>query len=80
MNLLCVVRYKISNFIKIFENYLFFRVIEKEYKTMRANITELNDLELNHIQMLDNIIKYGYIDNPNLIVSKNFKQLLIYIN
>ena len=30
--------------------------------------------------MLDNIIKYAYIDNPNLIISKNFKQLLVYIN
>ncbi len=47
---------------------------------MRANITQLNDLQLNHVKMLDNIIKYGYIDNPNLIISKNFKQLLIYIN
>ena len=30
--------------------------------------------------MLDNIIKYGFIDNANQTISKNFKQLLIYIN
>ena len=47
---------------------------------MRANINELNDLQLNHVKMLDNIIKYAYIDNPNLTISKNFKQLLVYIN
>lgn len=30
--------------------------------------------------MLDNIIKYGFIDNANQTISKNFKQLLLYIN
>jgi len=75
-----MVRYRISNFLKMFENYLFFRVIEKEYKNMRANITELNHLELNHVKMLDNIIKYGFIDNANQTISKNFRQLLVYIN
>ena len=30
--------------------------------------------------MLDNIIKYGFIDNANQTISKNFRQLLVYIN
>ena len=29
--------------------------------------------------MLDNIIKYGFIDNPNQNISKTFKEILAYI-
>ncbi len=73
MSRLCVVRYKISNFLRIFQNYLFFRVIEKEYKKFRTHFAELQDLEENHLKMLDNIIRYGFIDNPNQNISKTFK-------
>lgn len=30
--------------------------------------------------MLDNIIRYGFIDNPNQNISKIFKQILSYVN
>lgn len=30
--------------------------------------------------MLDNIIKYGFIDNPNHNIAKTFRQLLAYVH
>lgn len=47
---------------------------------MKININNLHDLEANHLKMLDNIIKFAFIDNPNQNISKNFKRILLYIN
>ena len=80
MNKLCLIRYKISNFLKTFENYFFWRVIEKEYKNIRPKMRDLDELGDNHLKMLDNIIRYGLIDNPNHNISKSFRQILSYIH
>lgn len=47
---------------------------------MKLNINDLHELENNHLKMLDNIIRYTFIDNPNQNTSKNFRRNFTLIN
>lgn len=44
------------------------------------SIDNLHDLEHNHLKMLENIIRFSFIDNPNSNAPKNFKHTLGLIN
>ena len=41
---------------------------------------DLDHLSENHLKMLDNIIRYGLIDNPNHNISQSFRGILNYIS
>jgi hypothetical protein len=72
--------YIIRNFLTSFQNYLFFRVIEKETKLLTLRTTDLHDLETNHLKMLDSIIRSGCIDNPVQNISRRIRSLLSVIH
>lgn len=77
LNKLFATRYIIQTFLNTFQNFFFFRVIEKEYKTLRQKLGDANEeLQMHHIKMLDNIIRLGFIDNPANNISKEFRRLL----
>lgn len=74
------VRYIINSFLITYQNYLFLKVIEKEFKILKLSVGNLHDLDANHLKMLDNISRFAFIDNPNQNVSKNFRKNLNYIH
>ncbi len=74
------IRYIINHFLNTFESYMFFKIVEKEFKILKLSISNLHDLEHAHLKMLDNIIKFSFIDNPTQNSSKNFRKNLNYIN
>lgn len=61
------------------QSFFYYRVVEKEIKTIKINLKkrDINELCFVHLQMLDAIIKRGFIENSMNDVSKIVKGLLM---
>lgn len=53
-------------YLNTLQSFLFYRVIEKEMKTIKTKLKnkDINELAVVHLNMLDFIIRRGLIDNP----------------
>lgn len=59
-------RHIIHMYLNTLQSFLFYRVIEKEMKTIKTKLKnkDINELAVVHLNMLDFIIRRGLIDNP----------------
>ena len=78
MRKLYATRYMIQVFLSTLENYLYYRVIEREIKHLKQKLKEkeLNELSTLHLKMLDTIIRAGLIDNPHKDISVIIRGML----
>ncbi len=67
MKKIYLARHMIQMFLGTLQSYLFYRIIEKEIKTIRQKLSkkDINELSILHLNMLDSIIRKGLIENPN---------------
>jgi len=72
-------RHIIHIFMNTLQSFFYYRVVEKEIKTIKINLKkrDINELCFVHLQMLDSIIKRGFIENAMNDVSKIVKGLLM---
>lgn len=71
-------RYAIHMYLNTLQSFLFYRVIEKELKSLRVKFSnkDINELSMVHLNMLDSIIRRGLIENPLNDISKKIRGLL----